>query len=140
MIANLTIRRCLCDIVDPAPADGQTVDAEQVEKSILTGWLKPGGVKEHATISHPKYGEKQVQPIVEGPGKKAVSAPLVLHGRDNINGEIPVDRMGEVVTFRPENDEFKIDFNYDRAREIFAKHGAVQPDYEIGRASCRERV
>ena len=107
--------------VDPAPADGQTVDAEQVEKSILTGWLKPGGVKEHATISHPKYGEKQVQPIVEGPGKKAVSAPLVLHGRDNINGEIPVDRMGEVVTFRPENDEFKIDFNYDRAREIFAE-------------------
>ena len=106
--------------VDPAPADGQTVDAEQVEKSILTGWLKPGGVKEHATISHPKYGEKQVQPIVDGPGKKAVSAPLVLHGRDNINGEIPVDRMGEVVTFRPENDEFKIDFNYDRAREIFA--------------------
>ena len=29
--------------------------------------------------------------------------------------------MGEVVTFRPENDEFKIDFNYDRAREIFAE-------------------
>lgn len=107
--------------IDPTPAHGQTVNREQVEKSILSDWLNPEGVKENATISNPEYGDKQVEPVAEGVAKKAVSAPLILHGRDNIDGEIPVERMGEVVTFRPENGEFHVDFNYDRAREIFAE-------------------
>ena len=82
--------------VDPAPADGQTVDAEQVEKSILTGWLKPGGVKERSRTwaSPPGAGGfgsgVTVTATAYGPGAGAPALDAMLVARQECVGQTRV--------------------------------------------------
>ncbi len=106
-------------VIEPKPENGQTVDPADVREGVVGFWLEPEGVKVTAEIKPPEYGEKQAQKVVEDAGANAVSAPMILHGRDAIDGEIPTARMGEVVTFIPENGEFRVDVNHEVAKGIF---------------------
>lgn len=105
-------------VVEPQPTNGQKVERAELSAAIIEEWLDPKGPKVDAEIFPPEYGEKQVKPILEGAAKQAVAGPVILHGRNDIAGEIPTARMGEVVTFIPENGEFRVDVNHDNARNI----------------------
>lgn len=85
--------------VDPKPSDGQRIDSRELRKDLLADWLRPEGVSLQAKVAHPDVDEDAVEKASDGPVKAALSGPIVVHGREGIDGVIPVERMGEVVTF-----------------------------------------
>lgn len=105
-------------VIEPKPANGQTVDRAKVYEGVVGFWLEPEGVEIDAKVNEPEYGDKQAQKAIKDAGVNAVDGPIILHGRDAIDGEIPTLRMGEVVTFIPENGEFRVDVNHEVAKGI----------------------
>ncbi len=103
------------------PVNGQEVDREQLREAMVTGWADPEGVEVPAEVHGPAIGEDAVRAAADGPAAKAVSAPVTAHGREEIDGVLPVERMGEVVTFRPEGDRLVEDVNVEAARGILAE-------------------
>lgn len=104
--------------VDPQPKNGQQVDATKLKDAVTSDWLKPGGVEVDAQVTEPTLGDKVVKSVQDGDAAKALSAPITVHGRDGVDGVIPVDRMAEVVSFVPDGDKFRTDVNADAARSI----------------------
>lgn len=100
------------------PIIGQNVDPEELRDAITKGWLIPGGVTVDTTPADPEIDAEDVKAAAEGEAKTAVSAPIVAKGRENINGEIPVERMGEVVTFVPEDKKLKAKVDTEKAQAI----------------------
>lgn len=103
------------------PLDGQHVDRMDLTSALVEGWADPEGVLLDATTSAPAIGEDAVSAAAEGPAAAAISAPLVAHGRDGVDGTIPVERMGEVVTFVPDGTTLRTDVNRERAQGILAE-------------------
>ncbi|MCS4490162.1 VanW family protein [Corynebacterium sp. ES2794-CONJ1] len=108
-------------IVDPRPENGQVVQREWLATSIPAEWLSPQGVSVDASIVNPEYGVDKVQRVVDGIAAESVSAPIIVHGRDGIDGRIEPARMGEVVTFVAKNSTFIPEVNPELAREILSE-------------------
>ncbi|MEJ5927773.1 VanW family protein [Corynebacterium sp. H128] len=104
------------------PIDGQNVDTAALRSALVSDWLDPAGVAVQPEVTKPEIGAAALQKAVEGDAKVAVSGPIVVSGRDGVSGEIPVERMGEVVTFVPEGAGFKTDVNVEAARGILAEN------------------
>ena len=102
------------------PAAGQKVTPEELRKRIAADWLSPHGVEIKVEETSPVIGEKAVRDVVEGDAKRALAGPIIVHGVDNIDGIIPVEQMGEVVTFVPEDKHLRTEVNIERAQEILA--------------------
>lgn len=100
---------------------GQSVDPRLVEVDLLTGWLDPEGIDLEAKENPPAIGDSVAQKIINGPAKRALSAPIVLHGQDGIDGVIPPERIGEILHFHPEPDTKKIQPEVD----VEAAHGIL---------------
>ncbi|MCK7663805.1 VanW family protein [Corynebacterium sp. CCM 9185] len=109
-------------IRETAPAAGQSVDPEVLRQRVMADWLNPDGVHVPVTENDPVIGAKAVSAVVDGPAAKAVSGPVVAHGVDGVDGIIPVERMGEVVTFRPEGTNLRTDVDVDAARDILMEN------------------
>lgn len=104
------------------PASGQSVDPETLRKRLTADWLNPDGVQVKVEETEPVIGAVAVKNVVGGDAARALSGPVVAHGADGVDGIIPVERMGEVVTFRPEGTALHTDVNTQRAREILAEN------------------
>lgn len=103
------------------PVDGQKIDPEQLRSALTANWLNPAGVDVPSTVQHPDIDAADLKKIVDGEAARAVSAPIVVRGREGINGEIPVDRMHEVVAFVPHDGELKSEVNVETAQAILAE-------------------
>ncbi|MCK7678439.1 VanW family protein [Corynebacterium sp. CCM 9186] len=104
------------------PAAGQNVEPEELRERVAADWLNPDGVHVAANQVDPVIGVKAVSTVADGPAMKAVSGPVIAHGVDGVDGVIPVDRMGEVVTFRPEGTALRTDVDVDAARDILMEN------------------
>src|SRR5699024_6791863 len=85
---------------------------------VTTDWLDPSGVEVDADITPPAIGADAVKSAVEGDAAAAVSGPLVLHGRDDVDGVIDPARMGEVITFVPEDGTLRTELDLEAAQAI----------------------
>ncbi len=118
------------------PVIGRAVDKQAVGEELSAKWLNPGGIDFAATEEAPAIGADQVREMAEGEAKVAVSSPIVAKGREGINGVIPVERMGEVVSFVRDGERLRADVHVDRAREILAEGlGATEVEMRNARVS-----
>lgn len=101
--------------------DGQQIDRAELEEALVTGWPDPEGVLIDATTSAPAIGNDAVTAAAEGPAASAVAAPLVAHGREGVDGVLPTERMGEVVSFVPDGETLRTEVNAEHAQEILAE-------------------
>ena len=105
--------------VDITPAvTGQDVDRAGLESAVRTDWIDPAGVEVDAGTTEPAINEDVVTEAAEGPAAAAVSGPLVVQGRDDVDGVIEPARMGEVLTFVPEDGQLRTDIDVEAARAI----------------------
>lgn len=100
---------------------GQSVEPRWVEADLLSEWLNPDGIDLEAKKNPPAIDDSVAQKIINGPAKRALSAPIVLHGQDGVDGVIPPERMGEILHFHAEPDTKKIRPEVD----IEAAHGIL---------------
>ncbi|MDO5030080.1 MAG: VanW family protein [Corynebacterium sp.] len=118
------------------PVIGQNVDRTAVSDDLVAKWLLPGGIDIKPTEQDPVIGEDQVREAAEGEAAAAVSSPIIAKGRDNIDGIIPPERMGEIVNFVSRDGKLAADVNVDRAQEILAE-GLSETEVEKRNASLR---
>ncbi|KQB86074.1 Vancomycin B-type resistance protein VanW [Corynebacterium lowii] len=107
-------------VTDPA-VNGQEINREELRKRVTSEWLNPEGIEIEAKIVEPDIRNDAVQRAAEGDAAKAVSAPVVAQGRDGVKGVIPVERMGEVVTFAPDKGALRTDVNLEAAQAMLAE-------------------
>ena len=100
------------------PVDGQEVDPAQLRERVTADWLDPSGVEVDADVTPPTIGADAVRAAAEGDAAAAVSGPLTVRGRDEINGVIEPARMGEVVTFVPEDGALRTEIDTGAAQAI----------------------
>ncbi|AKK12026.1 VanW family protein [Corynebacterium uterequi] len=105
-------------VVTTEPADGQRVDEAAVADAIRLRWLDPQGVSVEPQLSPPAITAEDATAAADGPAAKAISGPLVVHGTDGVDGEIPVDRIGEVISFAPRDGALAPTADAERAEQI----------------------
>ncbi len=103
------------------PVLGQTVDRAELHERVTQGWLNPNGVEVEAQEVQPVINSDVLTAAAEGPAAKATSGPLHVTGRDNVTAEIPVERIGEVVTFPNVDGRIETQVNTEAAQAIFAE-------------------
>lgn len=104
-----------------APIDGQEVSIDALRIQLSENWLNPAGVSVAPKVTTPEIDEADVKKAVSGDAAKALSAPIVVTGRDGVKGEIPLDRMHEVVAFVPFEGNLKAEVNVETAKAILAE-------------------
>lgn len=99
---------------------GQSVEPRWLEVELLSSWLDPAGVEVEAKENPPAIDDAVAQKIINGPAKRALSAPIVLHGKDGVDGVIPPERIAEILHFHNEPDTKKIrpEVDVEKAHEI----------------------
>lgn len=101
--------------------DGQSVDRAALEEAVTNNWLNPEGVEVEPEVVPAAISQDNIDELAEGPGEKAVSDPFTVRGDDDAESVIPVERMGEVVTFPEDNGTIRVDVNKEVATEILAE-------------------
>lgn len=107
-------------VAEPA-LNGQGIDREELRERVTSEWLNPKGVEVHAAVVEPDIRDDAVRAVVEGDAARAVSAPVVAQGREGVRAVIPVERMGEVVTFAPDRGALRTDVNLEAAQAMLAQ-------------------
>lgn len=107
-------------VAEPA-INGQSIDREELRQRVTAEWLNPKGIEVAAAVVEPDIRDDAVRAAAEGDAARAVSAPVVAQGRDGVKGVIPVERMGEVVTFSPDQGVLRTDVDLDAARAMLAQ-------------------
>ncbi|KPH74106.1 hypothetical protein AFK72_10305 [Corynebacterium ulcerans] len=107
-----------------ASVNGQSLSRQELNSAVVSDWLKPDGVNVKVNTTKPAIGESALKKAEET-ANAALQGPLVLHGRDNIDGFIPVERLAEVLTFVPDNDSLRPDINVEAAKGIFLENLGV---------------
>lgn len=102
------------------PVNGQDVDRAELEEDVTGRWLDPAGIEVDADILEPAIGPDAVEEAA-GVAETVVAGPLVVTGRDGIDGVIEPARMGEIVTFVPEGEALRTDINTGAAQGILAE-------------------
>lgn len=105
---------------DPA-VNGQKIDRAELRQRVTAEWLNPAGIEVEASVVEPDIRDDAVRKAAEGDAARAVSSPVVAQGRDGVKGVIPVERMGEVVTFTPDNGALRTDVNLEAAQAMLAE-------------------
>ncbi|QMV84448.1 VanW family protein [Corynebacterium hindlerae] len=104
------------------PVDGQRVVDTDLRSALVSDWLNPAGVVVKPAVITPDIDDSDIQKAVTGPAEQALSAPITATGHDDVAGVIPVERMGEVVTFVPEQGALKPEVNAEAAQGILAEN------------------
>lgn len=101
-------------------AQGQTVPADVLDREVRREWLNEAGVRVEPTITRPAITDEAVKKVADGDAKKALSGPIVVRGRDHVDGIIPPERMAEVVRFvpKPEEHALSTEVDSDAAKKI----------------------
>nr|WP_080791703.1 VanW family protein [Corynebacterium pacaense] len=118
---NGTVRIDAGTVATQDSVNGQSVDRAELESDITDNWLNPEGIEVEPTVIPAAISQDRVDEVAAGPAAKAVSAPFVIRGRDNVEGTIPVERMGEVVTFPEQDGDIRVDINRGAAVGILSE-------------------
>lgn len=119
------------DFVDgkfvPVPqVNGQTIDRGELHGRVRDHWLDPQ-VTIAANVTKPAVQQSALDAAMQGPVAAATSAPIQAKGRKDVIGEIPADRMGEVLTFQSDGPNLKPVVNNEAAQRILSeKLGATE--------------
>lgn len=119
---NATVALAGGSVETTEAVDGQNVDRAELNESVTGGWMNPEGVEIDAEITEPEIGDDPVQELAEGEAAAAVSGPIVAQGRDDIDGVIPVERMGEVFNFYFEDGSFRTEIDMEASQGILAEN------------------
>ncbi|ALC06905.1 hypothetical protein CDES_12805 [Corynebacterium deserti GIMN1.010] len=101
--------------------DGQSVDRVALESEVTDHWLNPDGVTVEPQVIPAAISQDTLDELADGPAATALSGPFIVRGDDGTESILPVERMGEVVTFPEENGALLVDVNADVAAEILAE-------------------
>lgn len=107
-------------VVSNPSLEGQAVDRAVLETEITEFWLDPEGVEVDVDVVPPAISQDRIEELVNGPAAEAVSAPYVVRGDDGVEGTLPVERMGEIVTFPEVDGDIQVVVNRDLAEEILS--------------------
>ena len=108
-------------VVSNPSLEGQAVDRGVLEDRVTDYWLDPEGVEvEPVTVPAP-ISQERIEELVDGPAARAVSGPFVVRGDEGVQGVLPVERMGEIVTFPEVDGDIRVEVNRDLAQEILAE-------------------
>nr|WP_152821777.1 MULTISPECIES: VanW family protein [unclassified Corynebacterium] len=108
-------------VVTEPEISGQNIGREELRKAVTSEWLNPKGIEVAATTVDPEIRDAAARAAAEGDAARAVSAPVVARGRDGVKGVLPVERMGEVVTFAPDRGALRTDVNLEAAQAMLAQ-------------------
>ncbi|WJY68919.1 VanW family protein [Corynebacterium auris] len=103
------------------PEPGQEVPREELKERLSTGWLDPAGVDVEPEVLQPAINEDVIAAAMDGPVEEALSGPLTLRGRDDVDAVIATEQIGEVVQFRNVEGRIEPEVNRERAAEIFGE-------------------
>ncbi|WKD60264.1 VanW like protein [Corynebacterium ciconiae DSM 44920] len=106
------------EVVVDEPLNGQRPAREGLEASLPERWLDSDGVEVSASTEEPAVRDSSA---AEKDAATALTGPVLVHGRDDVTGEIPLERMGEVISFVPEEDHLRTEYKEDAARGILGE-------------------
>ncbi|WP_293952576.1 VanW family protein [uncultured Corynebacterium sp.] len=109
------------NVVSNPSIDGQSIDRTVLETEITNYWLDPEGVEVEPEVVPAAISQDRIDELVDGPAAQAVSAPFVVRGDNDIEGVIPVERMGEIVSFPQVDGDIQVEINREIAQEILAE-------------------
>lgn len=108
-------------VVSAPSLEGQAVDRGVLEDRVTDYWLDPEGVEIEPFAVPAPIGQDRIEELVDGPAARAVSGPFVVRGDDGVQGVLPVERMGEIVTFPEIDGDIRVEVNRELAQEILAE-------------------
>ncbi|WP_342320180.1 VanW family protein [Corynebacterium mayonis] len=103
------------------PVLGQEVERAALKEAITSGWLSPEGVNVEPNPVEPKINEAVITAALEGPVKAALSGPLSVRGRENVEAVISKERLGEIVEFNNVDDRIDAVINRERVGQILGE-------------------
>ncbi|WP_439647641.1 VanW family protein [Corynebacterium megadyptis] len=106
------------EVIVDEPLNGQHPSREGLEASLPERWLDTKGVEVSAVSEEPAVRDSSA---AQKDAATALSGPVVVRGREDVTGQIPLERMGEVITFVPEGDHLRSEYNEDAARAILGE-------------------
>lgn len=114
--------------IDPAgkaaitpDVQGQTVDPAVLRRNLSQNWLNTSGVVDvPADTVQAAVREDAAKTAAKDVIEPATSAPLVFHGRNQVDATLRPEDMGKVITFVPEGSALVPRFDDNAAREILA--------------------
>jgi len=105
------------DIADDV--DGQSVEQDAVDAAIRDNWLNTDHrVSVDADVTSAAVSREEADKVAREVVDKVTSGDLVFAGRDNVEGVLRPADMGRVVTFVPDGDSLRTDWNTEAAKEI----------------------
>lgn len=108
-------------VVSNPSLEGQAVDRAVLEDRITDYWLDPEGVEvEPVTVPAP-ISQDRIEELVDGPAARAVSGPFVVRGDEGVQSVLPVERMGEIVSFPEVDGDIRVEVNREVAQQILAE-------------------
>ncbi|GAB3076797.1 VanW family protein [Corynebacterium aquatimens] len=116
---TISVNKGKADVKDPVL--GQKVELSQLTDVVPTEWLNPEGITLEPADVEPKINDAAIKAALDGPVKAALAGPLKLNGRDDVNAVIPVERLGEVVSFPGVDGAIVPKVDYKRTGAIFGE-------------------
>lgn len=108
------------DIVDDV--DGQTVDTAELREAVRDHWLNEDRrVAVDAEVTEADVRRDAADRAVEEVVDKVTAGDVVFAGRDDTDGVLRPGDMGNIVTFVPEDGEFRADWDRDAAQGMLAE-------------------
>ncbi len=105
------------DIADDV--DGQSVEQDAVDAAIRDNWLNTDHrVSVDADVTRAAVSREEADKVAREVVDKVTSGDLVFAGRDNVEGVLRPADMGRIVTFVPDGDSLRTDWNTAAAKEI----------------------
>ncbi|EEW51190.1 VanW-like protein [Corynebacterium efficiens YS-314] len=108
-------------VVSNPSLEGQAVDRAVLEDRVTDYWLDPEGVEVEPVAVPAPISQDRIEELVDGPAARAVSGPFVVRGDEGVQGVLPVERMGEIVTFPAIDGDIRVEVNRELAQEILAE-------------------
>lgn len=110
-------------IIQHESTPGQDAQPDALRSAVRERWWQPEGLPVDISVLPPLISTEEVRRVAEGPAASAVSAPVILHGREGVDALLPPERVGEVLSFVPEGDTGRLrpEVNREAARGVFAE-------------------
>ncbi|MDN5581683.1 MAG: VanW family protein [Corynebacterium sp.] len=121
--------RGAADITDDVP--GQAVDSGELREQVRDHWLNDQReVSVDADVTQADVRRDAADEAVTEVVDKVTNGDVVFAGRDDTDGVLRPGDMGRIVTFVPEDGDFRVDWNRDAAEEILdAQLGSTEVEY-----------
>ncbi|WP_245650193.1 VanW family protein [Millisia brevis] len=113
------------------PVSGQTLQVDASRQAILDNWYRGEAIDLPADVVASAVDANAVQRALNEIAIPAASVPVQVTGNDGVVGTLPVDRLGEVITFVPDDaGSLQAHYNLEAAQALLAPQllaSEVQP-------------